>query len=734
MWQPTEPPDNDTCSVAAEGAAAYHQSDEFRKLLLADVEVLLQQHHARFTEHLDRVAARQHELLHQLTTRAPAPLLLPARQSARARRSHAARQSSVPRSSMAAAAHLETIDESESGFSSEATGTGSQATASAGGQSATPSYTSGLTQEYGSDRPMLVRSYTEWNNERLMMARDVSQCRPSMMPKQNSGPKKKRQKPLLQRLVHSPKFEAIACGLIVSNSIFIGVEVQYMASLELRKPPFAFEIISLLYTVLFTVELLLRFVAGPISFFCSATYLWNLLDFAIVAVSLVELALSAMQGAGGANQLTYVRIIRMARTVRIFRIMRVLKDFASLRILLYCVLSTLRSLIWTLLLLAIIMYIFGIMFTQAATDHILRSPGDDEVRLYWGALWRSSYTLFKAVTGGVSWQDVSTPLGRVHGIMETIFICFISFTYFAVLNVVTGVFCQSAIESANHDKDMVVQAQMANKQMYKEQLEDVFKSIDQDNTGVVTFGMFEEALLNEDTQLKVYLDSMGITPDDAWNLFRLLDTDESDDIEMEEFVAACLRLRGSARAVDSHLLMYESRWTMRKVTEVQRCVNDLFEAITGRPQQRLTRMSMGSLASSRASHAEGRSSFAWQHHDQDHHHRLSSFSSVGSEAGIGRISVEATDAFRIGRGTPQSPEKTKQTGALQSALRRQHSWEHEKPVGRQQSWEREKPARSQHSSEHELVGRLHSEDAFHKDLAKPPTPAVVQTGPDEYDI
>ena len=60
----------------------------------------------------------------------------------------------------------------------------------------------------------------------------------------------------------------------------------------------------------------------------------------------------------------------------------------------------------------------------------------------WGSVPRSVYSLFKSITNGTSWELVAEPLGDVHGIWLALFLLYIAFAYFAVLNVVTGVFCQ----------------------------------------------------------------------------------------------------------------------------------------------------------------------------------------------------------------------------------------------------------------------------------------------------
>merc|ERR1712083_258523 len=127
-------------------------------------------------------------------------------------------------------------------------------------------------------------------------------------------------------------------------------------------------------------------------------------------------------------------------------------------------------------LLIIIIYVFGILFAQACTDYLLANEVGGDEKLDPAMLARLTYhyatlpdamlTLFMAISGGVSWMDVARPLRELDETWLMIFLVFITFTYFAVLNVVTGVFCQSAIESGKLDQEAMVQAVLSNKQLY----------------------------------------------------------------------------------------------------------------------------------------------------------------------------------------------------------------------------------------------------------------------------
>merc|ERR1719330_1099584 len=106
-------------------------------------------------------------------------------------------------------------------------------------------------------------------------------------------------------------------------------------------------------------------------------------------------------------------------------------------------------------------------------------------------------TLFKSVCGGISWADAVDPLDGVVWYLGAVFYIYIAFAYFAVLNVVTGVFCQSAIESAQRDQDMVMHSIMANKKYHIEKVKNLFRNIDRDKSGSITLQELESRMESE---------------------------------------------------------------------------------------------------------------------------------------------------------------------------------------------------------------------------------------------
>lgn len=398
----------------------------------------------------------------------------------------------------------------------------------------------------------------------------------------------------LKRVVDHVIFEVFFAGCIMANALFIGIEVQ-LAYLEPEKDIGAeLLFIGELFTFAFTVELLLRVAANGRQFFCSEQWIWNLLDVFIVVTALWETALLVIEagadragadreGIGGMSSVRVIRILRITRLVRVTRIARIMRFIRALNTLVQSIIFTLRSLVWAMVLLFMLVYIFGIIFTQAVSDAVndpnikLSDRAKEACSIYWAGLPFSMLSLFMSISGGVSWEMVIAPLHEISGLWSMVYLFYISFSYFAVLNVVTGVFCQSAIDSAQSDHELVMHSIILNKAAHIEKIKSLFHEIDSGERGYITFQKFDENVNNPAVQ--TWFEALELDVNDAWEFFKLLDSDGGASIEIEEFLMGCLRLRGGAKALDMAHLIHEQRKMANKQGEFMSYVEDSLGSI-----------------------------------------------------------------------------------------------------------------------------------------------------------
>lgn len=394
----------------------------------------------------------------------------------------------------------------------------------------------------------------------------------------------------LQNLVGHPGFDMFFACVVVTNAIFIGFDVE--RSLGDPNPrPLAFQMIQSLYTVLFCSELALRFAAYGVRLFCSEDWAWVLMDTFIVLISIWETVVDILQALepesdelgsiAGVSTLKAFRVVRLTRLLKIAQVVRIFRFVIALRTLVQSIFHTLKALLWALLLLLLIVFVFSVLIAQAISDFTidleeqnLEVPPvlEEEGRRYFGNLPLSMLSLFMSIAGGVSWEEVLKPLLHVSSLWALCFIFYICFTYFAVLNVVTAVFCQSAIESAQKDHATVVQNMLDNKESHLQKLRTLFSKMGAEEAGGITFGMFEEKINSQ--AVREYFETLGLDVWDPWSFFKLLDSDGGGFVEVEEFFLGCLRFSGAAKAMDVGKLIQDQTWLIRSQGRFQRYMED----------------------------------------------------------------------------------------------------------------------------------------------------------------
>lgn len=361
--------------------------------------------------------------------------------------------------------------------------------------------------------------------------------------------------------ITNPIFEMSMMALCLLSAVVVGVEVNWFAqNITATSPPLALTLINHVVSVLFTIELSLKIYVLQLRFF-KVDISWHILDVVVVGTGLVELVIdlvNLMNTCENCSEsgldLGILRALRIARAVRLARLARLVQYIRELRRLIISVLATLKSVFWTIVLLALIIYTFAVIFQQAVNDYeqsVLQSNAttSSETEKLFPGLLRTAMTLLQTATGGLSWIEVESALSNISTWLVVIFLLYFSFIYFAVLNVVTGVFCSTAIENASQDAEAQIDEHVRKSKDYSDRLVKVFEKMDTDNTGTISILEFEE--MWEDPALQALLSTLGISQSKAWKLFEIMDEDDNGEINADEFVSTCFKLQGSAQRVDT---------------------------------------------------------------------------------------------------------------------------------------------------------------------------------------
>jgi len=223
-------------------------------------------------------------------------------------------------------------------------------------------------------------------------------------------------------------------------------------------------------------------------------------------------------------------------------------------------------------------YMFGICMTTGVSGYLMGMHGmkpDDTTELLedsFGTLSRSMLSLFMAMSGGRDWAELYWVLERLAVTYRMLFLLFVSFSLFAVVNVVTGVFVESAIATSGQDRDTLIKEELHREQRYLIDMREVFEEMDQDQTDAISLEEFEKHL--NDDRVVAYFNTLKLNVTDARTLFLLLDHDRSGSVEIDEFLDGCTRLKGESKALDMAVMRFELAWLRNSISE-------LLESVTG---------------------------------------------------------------------------------------------------------------------------------------------------------
>merc|ERR1719247_2060860 len=115
-----------------------------------------------------------------------------------------------------------------------------------------------------------------------------------------------------------------------------------------------------------------------------------------------------------------------------------------------------RSLFWTLLMLLFSTFAFGTCLCQTVAEYGMSQGYQDdqttqnsELRKYFGSLAFTVFKLYQTMFNGDDWKNLTRPLMATMGpTIGVIFCIYIGFTVVCLLNVITGVFLSSAMQTA----------------------------------------------------------------------------------------------------------------------------------------------------------------------------------------------------------------------------------------------------------------------------------------------
>ena len=243
--------------------------------------------------------------------------------------------------------------------------------------------------------------------------------------------------------VENTCFSYVIITFIALNSLMMGIQADWMVTHVGQQAPVVFDALEYIFAVIFTWELVMRIFVYNIAFFKMPDWKWNIFDSVVVFLQVFDIITTLAVGGNNGGNLNFMRLVRLMRLLRILRLMRVLRFVQELRSMVMSIAASLRSLMWTIILLAFLMYGVGVCLIQMIADKGLEEPRIMEIapdiKLYYGSLVEALVSLFAGITGGIDWNDLLVPLeDQIGPWLAAVFVLYIAFAVLAMMNVVTG--------------------------------------------------------------------------------------------------------------------------------------------------------------------------------------------------------------------------------------------------------------------------------------------------------
>ncbi|KKB07761.1 ion transporter [Devosia chinhatensis] len=212
----------------------------------------------------------------------------------------------------------------------------------------------------------------------------------------------------IARLVATPAWERVIVGIIIANSIILGLETD--AGIMAAYGPLLHGLDTIILGI-FVVEIVLRIIAFGPRFFRDP---WSLFDFAVVVIALIP--------ASGPFQ--------VLRALRILRVLRLVSAMPALRRVVGGLIAALPGMSSIIVLMAMLFYVAAVI----ATNLFSASFPD-----WFGSLGASLYTLFQVMTLESWSMGIVRPVMEAYPLAWMFFVPFILLSTYAVLNLFIGV-------------------------------------------------------------------------------------------------------------------------------------------------------------------------------------------------------------------------------------------------------------------------------------------------------
>jgi len=179
-----------------------------------------------------------------------------------------------------------------------------------------------------------------------------------------------------------------------------------------------------------------------------------------------------------------------------------------------------------------------------------------DIRHWFGSMYVSTLSLYKAVTSGDDWgdiYDVAVKAGPFYGL---VFLLFTFFFLFALFNILTGILVEKAVDAGAPDRKDLIIAQRKKAHHEAAEFRHLCKILDAGKTGNICWSDFQEMMNNE--VFVAYMASVGLEVNDVELFFHsIAEKADQNTVTIDQFVHGCMHMKGAASSIDMQKSLFE---------------------------------------------------------------------------------------------------------------------------------------------------------------------------------
>lgn len=351
----------------------------------------------------------------------------------------------------------------------------------------------------------------------------------------------------------------------------MGYSAEYAANNLQDQTTVLIELVEFLFSLFYLLELMFRIFALGWFFFFNPDLRWNAFDAFLVVIAVFDqiMTFSRLDAGRNTSQMRIARLPKMFRLVRVFRIMRM---FRPLRLILKSILGSMKAMLWSTVLILIVTYVVGIVILQAATEEreiaLENLNSVERIEEYWSSLRDAMLSLYMSSTGGIDWKDAADSVKPMGAFYYLVFLLYMTFFIFVIMNTLTSLFVSTSIRSAERDQQNIIAEEMRKKHDHIQKIKTLFKNLATHNQVKLTQPDFEIVL--QDPEMMAFMSTLEIEPMDVEQFFSILSNDGKDGVDLNDFVVGCMRMGGQARSMDLLGLIHNNKIETKRRKQMQR--------------------------------------------------------------------------------------------------------------------------------------------------------------------